>query len=144
MGDDDLTGGRGDDFLVGGAGDDTLDGGRGDDSLLGGAGADTFAFDTRPGAGGVDRILDFNVVDDTIQLDSRAFRGLPEGPLATGAFADFDAAGEADDRIVYDRSTGELFFDADGGGRDDLVAFADTTPLTGSEPALTASDFLIA
>lgn len=142
MGDDKIIGGDANDFLVGNFGNDTMGGGRGDDSYIGGMGNDTFVFNTRPGAGNVDKILNFSAADDTIQLDNAVFVGLPEGPLAPGAFASFDAAGEADDRIIYNQNTGELFFDADGGSRDDLVAFADTAPM-GAGPALTASDFFI-
>ena len=65
----------------------------------------------------MDRILSFTVGADTVQLENRAFRGLPEGPLAGDAFASFGNAGEADDRIIYNQATGELYFDADGGGR---------------------------
>lgn len=141
-GNDNLRGGDANDFLVGGAGNDTLNGDRGNDTLLGGGGQDTFVFSTRPGSGNVDMILGFNAADDTIQLDNDVFYGLREGPLAPGAFASFGTAGEADDRIIYNQDTGELFFDADGGSRDNLVAFADTAP-TGAGPALTASDFFI-
>ena len=143
MGDDELTGGDADDFLVGGAGNDTQSGGRGDDSHIGGAGADTFVFNTRPGAGNVDKILDFSAADDTIQLDNAVFVGLPNGPLAPGAFASFGAAGEADDRIIYNQNTGDLFFDADGGTRDDLVAFATLTNMNTPATGVSSLDFFI-
>ena len=113
MGDDAVTGGSGRDFLVGGAGNDTLTGGAGQDSLLGGGGADTFVFnscDTSP-----DSIVDFVAADDTIQLDAGVFQGLPAGVLAAESFALLSAAESADDRILYDADTGNLFFDADGG-----------------------------
>ena len=142
-GNDNLRGGDANDVLVGGAGNDTLNGDRGSDQLLGGGGQDTFVFSTRPGFGIVDTILDFNAADDTIRLDNDVFYGLPQGTLAPGAFASFGAAGEADDRIIYNQTTGELFFDVDGGSRDDLVAFADLSAM-GAGPAITASDFFIA
>lgn len=140
MGDDVVTGGRKNDFLVGGAGNDMLSGFEGIDSLLGGAGSDTFVFDTRLGAGNVDLILDFNAAADTIKLDNDVFHGLPGGALTPGAFALFGSAAEADDRIIYDQTTGQLFFDADGGTRDDLMAFA---TLTNRPADVSASDFFV-
>ena len=139
MGNDALTGGDGNDFLVGGAGSDTLDGVQGRDSLLGGGGADTFIFSTieaKP-----DSIIDFTAIDDTIQLGSAAFDGLSMGALAAEAFAMLSDAEATDDRILYDIDTGNLFFDADGGTRDDLVDFA---VLTTKPAGLSASDFVIA
>lgn len=138
MGDDLLTGGGGDDFLVGGAGNDRLGGGRGVDSLLGGAGADRFVFDAYET--GPDSILDFAPVEDTILLDAMVFAGLAPGALEAGAFALLTDAEAADDRILYDADTGGLFFDADGGGRDDLVNFA---VLTTRPAGLAASNFVI-
>ena len=46
---------------------------------------------------------------------------------------------DADDRILYDASTGKLYFDADGSGAGAAVQFA---ILSGS-PALNASDFTV-
>ncbi|WP_161792440.1 Calx-beta domain-containing protein [Croceibacterium mercuriale] len=65
-GNDVLLGGNDDDYLEGGDGADLLVGGRGNDILVGGNGADTFRF-----AGineGVDRVLDYNVADDRLEL----------------------------------------------------------------------------
>ena len=139
MGDDVVTGGRGNDFLVGGAGNDILSGGAGQDSLLGGGGADTFVFSACET--GPDSIIDFNVADDTIQLDGQVFQGLPAGVLAAESFALLSAAEAADHRILYDADTGNLFFDADGGSRDGLVNFA---VLTTKPAGVSAADFVIA
>ena len=139
MGDDSLTGGEGDDFLVGGAGNDTLSGGAGVDSLLGGGGADSFVFATALGE--VDTIVDFSAADDMILLDSAAFGGLAAGALAPDAFAYLDEAAGTDARIIYDRATGELFFDADGAAGCDAVQFA---TLANAAPDLTAGNVLIA
>ncbi|NJM56878.1 MAG: calcium-binding protein [Synechococcales cyanobacterium RU_4_20] len=67
-GTDAITGGAGNDVLFGGTGDDTLDGGTGSDVLIGGAGADTFIFNVDPTDTGVDRILDFNQLEDIIKF----------------------------------------------------------------------------
>lgn len=145
MGDDTVIGGNAANFLVGGAGNDRLTGGPGHDSLIGGGGTDTFVFNASLDASAnVDTILDFSAADDTIELDSDVFMGLPEGALDMDAFALSTAAGEDDDRIVYDQGTGALFFDADGGSRDNMVAFASLTPPSpATPPVITASDFFI-
>jgi serralysin len=49
------------------------------------------------------------------------------------------AAGDADDRVVYNNATGQLFYDADGNGAGAAVLFA---TLQG-HPALAASDFTV-
>ncbi|MPX89663.1 type I secretion C-terminal target domain-containing protein [Salinivibrio sp. VYel1] len=71
-GDDSLLGNHGDDTLDGGLGDDLLIGGQGDDTLTGGLGSDTFAFLSGDqgsiGAEAVDRITDFDVQKDTLDL----------------------------------------------------------------------------
>jgi Ca2+-binding RTX toxin-like protein len=149
LGNDQVTGGRDDDFLVGGAGNDRLDGGRGDDSFIGGGGNDVLTGGTGDNAfifvapldpaGNVDRIRDFRASDDTLRLDSAVFVGLTDGALSANAFALTSAAVEADDRIVYDQSTGNLFFDADGGARDNQTLFATLT----NRASITASDFFV-
>ena len=67
-GNDVLLGGEGADSLFGDAGDDVLVGGAGDDELTGGDGADTFLFESV--GDGHDAILDFNIGEDTIDLDA--------------------------------------------------------------------------
>jgi len=102
-------------------------------------GTDTFAFTTALGATNVDRIADFNVVDDTIALDDAVFTGLATGALAAGAFVNGTAAADADDRIVYNSATGQILFDADGNGAGAAVLFATVSAGT----VLTASDFTV-
>ncbi|MFT3974167.1 MAG: hypothetical protein QM699_12175 [Amaricoccus sp.] len=64
-GKDQLFGGSGTDALYGDGGADRLSGGLGADKLSGGLGADTFVFAAGDGA---DRILDFNLAQDRIDL----------------------------------------------------------------------------
>ena len=66
-GGDRIYGGAGDDDIEGGAGDDAILDGEGDDTLTGGDGADTFYHDE---SGGSDRITDFSVTEDVIDLTS--------------------------------------------------------------------------
>ncbi|HVL21435.1 MAG TPA: calcium-binding protein, partial [Amaricoccus sp.] len=130
------------DVLVGGRGGDLLDGGLGADRLTGGAGEDSFRFSTPLGNGNVDRIIDFNVADDTILLDNLVFEGVgDDGALALGAFhrSASGIAHDADDRIVYDTDSGALSYDADGDGDDAAIQFARLD----ANLNLSASDFAI-
>lgn len=98
-GNDKIKGGSGFDYLEGGAGDDLLKGGKGIDRIVGGDGSDilrggkqddTFVFNVI--RTGTDTIRDFKPGKDTIKV--------------YGADAD---------QIIYDTTTGNLFFD-DGTG----------------------------
>ncbi|SCX83914.1 calcium-binding protein [Microvirga guangxiensis] len=116
-GDDDLYGGTGRDVLNGGSGSDYLSGGLDNDTLTGGAGRDYFVFDAKPSRNNVDRITDFKPADDTIALDNRIFTKLgPDGWLSGSAFRIGKAAADSTDRIIYDKGTGALLYDADGKG----------------------------
>jgi Ca2+-binding RTX toxin-like protein len=137
-----LEGNRGSDTLVGNGGADRLFGGLGNDTLTGGAGTDSFIFNTATNATtNRDTITDFNVVDDTIQLENAIFTalGAATGTLAVGAFVIGTAARDAADRIVYNSGTGALFYDNNGNAAGGSVQIATLT--TGL--ALTNNDFLI-
>lgn len=136
-----LSGGSGNDTLSGGSGNDILLGGAGNDALNGGAGRDSLRFNTTLNAStNVDRITGFVAADDTIQIDDAVFAGIgPTGVLGATAFRAGTAAGDANDRIVYDSATGRLWFDADGTGAGTAVLFATLTAGT----ALSAADFMI-
>jgi len=133
-----LKGGKRADVLVGGSGNDYLNGGLGKDKLTGGEGQDVFAFTTKLGAANLDRVLDFSA-EDTLVLSSKVFKGLTKGGLAKGAFRIGSEARDADDRILFNRKTGVLSYDADGSGTDhSAVAFAKLTT-----KSLGYHDFLI-
>jgi Ca2+-binding RTX toxin-like protein len=129
-----LTGNEFGNALYGNNGANTLNGGAGGDYLQGYGGADMFQFTTALGNGNVDQIADFVSGTDKIALDDAIF-----GALGAGAFAFGAQAQDADDRIVYNSATGQLFFDADGNGAGAAVLFATLQPGT----ALTASDFMV-
>jgi hypothetical protein len=113
-GNDLLDGGAGRDMLAGGGGTDTLRGGPARDDLSGGGGRDRFVVDGGPSA---DLIRDFLRRDDTILLDNRALKWVgSEGRLAADAFHLGREASDAEDRVVYDRGRGLLFYDPDGAG----------------------------
>jgi len=135
-----LNGGSGDDSIAGGGGNDLIYGSLGDDVLNGGAGLDRFLFNTAPGAGNVDNIVDFSIADDVINLASYVFtKAGANGILAAGAFHQGTAAADAGDRVVYDQASGSLFYDPDGSGAAAQVLFATVAAGT----ALTNADFVI-
>jgi Ca2+-binding RTX toxin-like protein len=144
-GKDTLISGAGNDTLAGGAGNDGLDAGHGNDVMSGGTGADGFHFHAAPGAADADVVSDFVSGADRIFLDHLAFTeiGAP-GAFAAGDARFFSGAGatsgaDADDRIVYDTGTGQLYYDADGSGAGVSLVFG---TLQGA-PALTAADFSV-
>jgi Ca2+-binding RTX toxin-like protein len=135
-----LTGNALGQYLIGNEGANVLDGGDGADIMLGYGGADIFAFTTMPGGGNLDTIVDFVQGVDRIALDDAVFAGLGgPGPLDANAFVTGAAALDADDRLIYNQATGQLFYDADGSGAGAAVHFA---TLQGAPP-LGAGDFVM-
>ncbi|WP_438749570.1 calcium-binding protein [Pararhizobium sp. O133] len=128
--------------IIGNAGHNRLEGRGGSDTLRGFAGDDTFVFNTTPGAGNVDTIIDFNPADDRFLLSDAIFTVLAPGTLASSAFRANTSglAGDADDRIIYDTATGKLFYDADGS--DGMAGIALAVVAAGL--GLTHADFAIA
>ncbi|BAB72322.1 S8 family serine peptidase [Anabaena sp. FACHB-709] len=138
-GNDTLNGSAGVDTLLGGNGNDILVGGTGNDTLTGGVGRDRFTFNSR--SEGIDRITDFNVVDDTIVVSAAGFGGglVVGAAIASSQFLLGSAATTASHRFLYDRNNGALFFDQDGTGAIAKVQFA--TLNTGL--SLTNADILV-
>ena len=134
-----LEGNSGADVLSGGLGADRLFGGLGNDNLTGGAGSDSFVFNTAT-VSNIDTITDFNVAEDTIELENAIFTGLPTtGTLSAADFVIGTAAGDASDRIIYNSATGALLYDSNGNAAGGSVQIA--TLQTGL--LLTNADFLI-
>jgi Ca2+-binding RTX toxin-like protein len=134
-----LTGNEFANIIQGNAGANVLNGGLGADRLVGLGGADSFAFTTTLGNGNVDTLTDFAHGTDKILLDHAVFAGLSAGALGAGAFVTGSAAADGDDRIIYNSTTGALFFDADGSGSGAAVQFATLQPGLG----LGAADFQV-
>ena len=126
------------DILIGNESANQLAGGLGADTLVGGAGADSFLFDTAVGVGNIDFFTDFVSGTDKILLDHNIFTGLPLGELSASAFS-ASGSNDGDDRIIYNPGTGFLFFDADGGGPGNGIAFAILQP----GGVIAASDFVV-
>jgi Ca2+-binding RTX toxin-like protein len=128
---DRIYGGAGNDQLLGGAGNDRLYGGLGNDQLRGEAGKDVFVFDTKLNKStNVDRILDFIVRDDSVYLENRIFTKLGSGTesrpkkFTKDMFIEGKKAQDREDRIVYDKKTGALYYDQDGTGSKAQVKIA--------------------
>lgn len=139
-GHDTLNGGAGKDTEIGGSGNDIFVGGGGIDTLTGGAGKDYFVLNTA-GLANRDIINDFVVADDTIRLDNDAFVGLGVtlGKLGAPKFWIGATAHDGNDRIIYNATTGKLFFDADGLGGVAQVQIAQLS----ENLALTNADFVV-
>jgi Ca2+-binding RTX toxin-like protein len=132
-GNDTLKGGAGNDFLDGGAGKDRLHGGLGVDLLRGGNDPDIFVFDTNWNTkGNADRIENYNK-QDSIFLEDKYFKVGPKGslakpkPMASKYFYAGTKAHDADDRIIYNKNKGALYYDPDGNGAKKAVLFATIT-----------------
>lgn len=115
-----IRGGSGDDTITGLNGDDTIEGGVGADRITLGKGEDTLVFFSLGDRTTSDLILDFNVKDDTIQLDAFS-RIIPAGVmgedyLVRGTFDGAPTATAAHAQWFYERSSGELWLDWDGTG----------------------------
>jgi Ca2+-binding RTX toxin-like protein len=150
---DTLSGNSLNNVLRGGAGNDTLKGLVGNDTLYGGAGYDKFYFDGAALTGamtvakllGKDTIADFTKTQDKIVLSKATFSKMTSANGAILNFAtaaDDTAAGKLSAAIVYNTTTGNLFYNSDGvtagfganGGN-----FATVT----ARPLLAASDFSV-
>lgn len=124
-------------------GEERLDGGLGKDMLIGKGSSDTFVFSSKLGPTNVDTIKDFKVAQgDLIALDHDIFRrvgpalGGGEFYAAKGAIKAHDGS----DRIIYNKTTGDLYYDADGKGGTGAVHFA---TLLNHPTSLDHGDFLI-
>jgi Ca2+-binding RTX toxin-like protein len=123
-GNDVLKASAGNDTLKGDAGSDKLYGGLGNDKLYGGTGSgkDVFVFDTKLSkTKNVDRIYDFNAKYDSFHLENKIFTKLGKDSskgvkFKSDMFVKGKAAQDREDRIIYDKDTGALYYDRDGTG----------------------------
>lgn len=134
---DTLSGGAGNDKLYGDGGADRLIGGDGFDTLTGGTGADVFVLSRA--LLGADVITDFNRADDQLEVSRSAFGnfvGQMRNLFVSNATGN---ATNATQRFVYNNTTGELFYDADGSG----VGAKEKIATLNGLPSITSSDFNI-
>ncbi|TAN53589.1 MAG: hypothetical protein EPN21_01150 [Methylococcaceae bacterium] len=134
--------------LIGNGAANVLIGEKGNDTMKGGAGSDHFVFDTRPDiASDHDLITDFLSGADKIYLGHSIFMTLGK----SGAFSENDdrffssakatAGHDASDRVIYNSTTGTLYYDADGSGSSNAMQVAQIGIAV--HPSLTAADITV-
>ena len=137
-----LYGGQGDDTLIGGDGDDMLSGDRGNNLLTGGIGNDTFLFSSHgnlsitPDQIGNDTITDFMSGRDKIALDRNVYTALGDSLGATDFLVTDFVDGSSDARLIYEQSTGQLFYNPTNAVGDEV-----TIARLENLPDLTINDF---
>lgn len=138
---DSVDGQSGEDTIFGGKGDDTLNGNIGNDMLSGGGGKDTFLFSAALSVKtNVDVIADFRREDDVFHLGHDIFKGISSGVISEDAFHLGKDAADKEDRILYDKKHGDLYFDRDGSAsKYGAVKFAEIADNTNVDH----TDFLI-
>lgn len=142
-GNDNLFGGNGNDSLQGGDGNDLLNGGLGKDMLIGGNGADQFIFANLLGKTNVDTITDFVSGLDSLKLDTSIFKKLAGDKDLSDNLVIGNKAADVNDYLVYNNTTGSLYYDVDGSGKKPLVLVGIFNDGAGHHPDLLATDFLI-
>ena len=122
-----------------------------DNLLTGAGGKGRFVFDTKPGASNLDEITDFTAGSDKIGISKAIFQvkevqggTLVSVPLAINRNTFYVAAGatsahDANDRFIYDTTSGALYFDKDGKGHAAAVEIA----LLDGAPGLASGDFVL-
>lgn len=139
---DTLLGNSGNNRIKGGSGNDFIYGSRGNDILTGELGSDTFHFANTLSVSNSDSITDFNAAADTMRLDRTIFTNLTTLGVLGAQFFRASAtgvAGDANDFILYNTSTGAIRYDSDGSGGGVAVQFARLT----TKPTITAADFFV-
>lgn len=128
-------------LVTGNSGNNILNGGTGSDTLTGGSGQDSFVFNSALGSTNIDRITDFSTVPDTIRLENAIFTRLATGALSAANFRAnlTGTAADANDFVLYDTDSGQLFYDSNGTAAGGRVQFATLNAGLG----LTAADFLV-
>ena len=109
-GNDTLQGGAGNDTLVGGDGNDILIPGAGQDTLSGGAGRDRFRFEKGSTGKPLDKITDFNPKQDIIEISKSLLPGSGLKQLKKSDFEVVDRIRQASAKLVYEKSSGTVFY----------------------------------
>jgi len=151
--DNEITGNAGNNALFGLVGNDVLTGAGGNDVLTGGFGNDQFIFNTALPASGIDTINDFVVGIDKIVLDKTFFPaletiagnllGIDFRVISQPAFGEQIPAATATEEIVYNRQTGNLFYNADGAAAGFGIGGGQFATIVGSPDNLSNTDFTV-
>jgi Ca2+-binding RTX toxin-like protein len=117
LGNDTLIGDSGRDRLIGGDGNDSLAGDSGKDILIGGKGRDRF--DIGINKADADRISDFSPREDLLVIGGLSvIKGFRAGKAVKSKFLEVGKkAGDRNDYLVYNPSTGALFYDENGSAK---------------------------
>ncbi|MDP3302206.1 MAG: calcium-binding protein [Sulfuricurvum sp.] len=127
-------------IITGNSGANVLDGGLGNDTLIGGNGADTFKFSTKLAFTNYDIISTFTSGEDKIELSKKIFKSIAKTFTADN-FINGTAAVEATDYLIYNKTTGILYYDADGIG---TKSTAIEVAIIGNNTDLAFTDFTVA
>lgn len=127
---------------------DTLTGSKVANTLTGGDGNDIFIFNTTLNSKtNVDTITDFTVGNDKIQLSKAIFKAFrtTSALMDTAFYSAPDAtnAQDLDDRIIYDITTGALYYDADGNKEKGAAGIKIAIIGIDSHPSLAYSDLQV-
>ncbi len=126
-------------YLLGGGGSDYINALAGNDYMNGGTGADRFVFSTAlNSATNADVIADFVHASDDILLAQSIFTAIGSS-LSASELRFGTAAVDANDYLIYDSTTGHLFYDANGSGSGGQTLFATVTAGT----VLDIGDFVV-
>jgi subtilisin family serine protease/subtilisin-like proprotein convertase family protein len=123
-----LSGRAGNDILIGSSSSEVLVGGVGNDTITSGTGFDVIAYSLA--SEGQDTITDFNVFQDTLQVSAAGFGGglIAGESIAAAQFVLGTVATTASHRFIFNKPTGQLFFDVDGNGSSVQTLLATLTP----------------
>ncbi|MDB5524435.1 MAG: cya 6 [Rhizobium sp.] len=134
------SGGKGNDTMIAGGSDTLLNGGLGNDVLTGGKGADDFKFDTvLDGKKNLDTIIGFKHGVDDIDLSPTLFDAIGSALEATELHFGTKAK-DKNDFLIFDKASGELFYDEDGSGKKhSAIEFAEVT----GKVTLNIADFIL-
>ena len=113
-------------IIIGNGASNIIVGNGGNDTLTGGAGADKFIFNQIVTDANIATITDFNTSEgDLLELSGFTFSKLMgKTDLASNFRLSTQSATGGDKYIVYNRDTGQLFYDATGDGSGTLAQFA--------------------
>lgn len=119
---------------------DVIDTQDGNDKVVFGDKKDKLLFDSALNEmTNVDRLKKFDSGKDKLYLDEDIFSNITPGKLSSSAFHKGTAAADADDRIIYDKKSGALYYDPDGTGALTQTQFAQLD----KGAKLKASDFSV-
>jgi Ca2+-binding RTX toxin-like protein len=139
MGNDIVIGNASANYLFGSGGADYINALAGNDYMNGGAGADRFVFTTALNAAtNVDKVADFTHTVDDFNLAKSIFASIG-GALDASELRLGAAAVDANDFLIYNSATGQLFYDANGNGAGGQTLFATVTAGT----VLDTGDFVM-